>query len=270
MSEDLIAHALQDTAVSQFRYFDRIGSTNDEALKWVDSGASDFSLVIADEQTFGRGRFDRRWITPAGASLAFSLILHPSSPDPSLIPFYSSLAAIAVHEAVASLLGITAMIKWPNDVLIRRKKFCGILVEAAWDGNSLAGIVMGIGINVSLDSIPDKIHQNFPATCLEAEFGQRVNRWDILHATLQSIEHWRSSLGTDALIEYWNRHLAFRNEWVRIEHSEKPSIIGKVRGIDPLGNLILDDKMGNETRIMIGDVHTRPGIEEDGRENHAG
>jgi BirA family biotin operon repressor/biotin-[acetyl-CoA-carboxylase] ligase len=270
MPKDWIALALQGTAVSQYHYFDRIGSTNDEALKWVESGASDFSLVFADEQTSGRGRYDRHWITPPGASLAFSLILHPSPPDPSLIPFYSPLAAIAVHQAVTSLLGITAMIKWPNDVLIRRKKFCGILVEASWKGSSLAGIVMGIGINISLDSIPDKIHQNFPATCLEAECGHPVNRGDVLRATLQSIARWRSSLGSDALIEYWNQHLAFRNEWVRIEHSEKPSIIGKVKGIDPVGNLILDDKMENETRIMIGDVHTRPGIEEGGRENHAG
>src|SRR5664279_6508775 len=100
------------------RYFDSIGSTNDDALAWARAGAPDFSLVVADAQTAGRGRLLRRWITNPGSALAFSLVLRPSTQESECLPRFSPLGAVAVRQALADLFGLPAEIKWPNDVLL--------------------------------------------------------------------------------------------------------------------------------------------------------
>jgi len=262
-------NVLRETAVKELRYFDSIGSTNNEALQWVADGAPDYSLVIADEQTRGRGRFDRRWITRSGASLAFSLILKPTPHETVNTALFSPLCGIAVQEAVSHLIGLETRIKWPNDVLIHDKKFCGILVEAAWHGSSVQGIVLGIGINISPDSVPGEEYQNFPATCLETALGAPVDRFQVLPQVIESIEKWRRQLGSAAFMHQWEENLAFKGEWVRIEHSEKPSIMGRVKGIDLQGHLVLVQENGYEIDIEIGDVHLRPGLPADKGGTHA-
>ena len=254
-----LQQALAETRVSEFRYFDSIGSTNDEALRWLTEGAPDLALVIADEQTKGRGRFDRRWVTLPESSLAFSLILTSTFIEARKIPLYAPLGGIAVQEVVKNLLGLDTRIKWPNDVLLNNRKFCGILVEAAWQGSDLLGVVMGIGINVSEGSLPAPAQQNFPTTSLETACGYPVDRFELLKNVINAIDNWRPELGSARFMHRWEEHLAFKGECVRIEHSEKTSIIGKEVGIDPSGQLILMDDDGQKTLIEIGDVHLRPG-----------
>jgi BirA family biotin operon repressor/biotin-[acetyl-CoA-carboxylase] ligase len=268
--ETSLQNALSNTRVSQVRYFETIGSTNDEALRWIATGAPDFSLIVADEQTKGRGRFDRRWVTRPGSSLAFTLILTRANPDPLRIPLYAPLGGIAVQEAVQTRLGVHAQIKWPNDVLIDGSKFCGILVEAAWHGSDLQGVVIGIGINISPGSVPGAEFQSFPATCLETACGHPVDRLGLMSAILIAIDKWQTMLGTSTFMQRWQERLAFKGEYVRIEHSEKPSIIGKVNGVDDSGRLILVEDDGTETRIEIGDVHLRPATYNNAGGNHAG
>ena len=258
-----LTESLASTKVGQYRYFDSIESTNNEALKWAESGAPDFSLVIADEQTRGRGRFDRHWVTRPGTSLAFSLVLQPAELEKQNIALYSPLCGVAVYEAVTCLLNMGAEIKWPNDVLHNRKKFCGILVEAVWNGSNLRGIVLGVGINVSSDSVPAGEDQNFPATCLETAVGHSVDRYIVLQHVLNAIDKWRKQIGSPEFMALWAENLAFKGEWVRIEHSEKPSIMGKVKGIDHLGRLVLADENGTETCVETGDVHLRPDTPDD-------
>ncbi len=254
---------LSQTIVSQLKYYESIGSTNDEALAWIDAEAQDFSLVIADEQTKGRGRFDRHWVTRPGSSLAFTLILKPRANERDMIPLFSPLCGIAVREAVEICLGTAVEIKWPNDVLINRKKFCGILVEASWREGDLAGVVLGIGINISRGSVPPLEFQQFPATSLEDETSRSIDRYEILKNVLLSLEHWRAKLGTSEFMKTWEDHLAFVGEQVRIEHSEKPSIIGKIKGINTQGNLVLVLDDGQEMSFEIGDVHLRPSTSTD-------
>ena len=109
------------------RYFDSIGSTNDEALAWARAGAPDYSLVVADTQTAGRGRLQRRWVTNPGAALAFSLVLWPAPQERQCLPRFSPLGAVAVRQALAVVFGLPAEIKWPNDVLLGRCKVAGVL-----------------------------------------------------------------------------------------------------------------------------------------------
>lgn len=261
---------LDDTGVSQYRHYSVTGSTNNDALAWAEADAPDFSLVMADEQTSGRGRFERRWISKPGGSLAFSLILRPSPAEIHRLPRLSPLAGIAVSEAVNTLLGVRTQIKWPNDVLLNRRKFCGILVEAQWTGATLAVAVMGIGINVLEQAVPSSSDQSFEATSLQTETGIVLDRGLLLREVLHNIRLWRDRVGTHAFMQRWQRDLAFLNEMVRLEHSEKPSIIGRVKGIDPQGKLILVDESGGEQKFEIGDVHLRAGEHSIDGGEHAG
>ena len=154
MDKDRLQAVVDSCNISTCRSFSTIGSTNDEAQSCADEDAEDFSLVIADEQTKGRGRFNRHWVSKPGACLAFTVILHPNAFEKENLPLFAPLCGLAVRDALVELLGIEAEIKWPNDILINRKKCCGILVEAVWTGENLKGIVMGIGINISADSLP--------------------------------------------------------------------------------------------------------------------
>src|SRR5690606_3785950 len=144
-----LEQALQGFSIGPWRYFDRLGSTNDEAARWADRGAPHLALVLADEQYAGRGRLGRQWFTPPGAALALSLVLRPR-PENRLaseqIPFYTALGALALSQALRRQLGLSPAIKWPNDVLLVGRKTAGILAEAQWQGDQVQAVILGIGV----------------------------------------------------------------------------------------------------------------------------
>jgi BirA family biotin operon repressor/biotin-[acetyl-CoA-carboxylase] ligase len=258
MEINALNEILAATSVTEFRYFDTISSTNDEALQWCDEGAADFSLVIAEEQTKGRGRFDRRWVTNPASALAFSLILQPTPDERKQLALFSSLCGLALRDTLETQLGLQAKIKWPNDVLIERRKTAGVLVEANWSGDQISGIVLGIGVNVTRGSIPPVSAQLFPATCIENHTSPPVDRYTLLQGILNAITDWRQKLGTPQFFNAWKRHLAFKGELVCIEDAQKTSIIGRVKGIDTRGCLVLTLDNGMEKEFEVGDVHLRP------------
>ncbi len=257
MEIENLKQALNNIPVGELRAFDTIGSTNDEALAWADAGCPDFSLVIADEQTKGRGRFDRKWVTQPGTSLAFSLILHPTQPEIQHLPLFAPLCGVAIWQALHDRYHVQSQIKWPNDVLIERQKCAGILVEAAWTGSELKGVALGIGINIKPGSIPPSSDQLFPATYIEAATGQPVDRFELLASVLRSMIFWRKALGSQEFIHEWQSHLAFIGEQVAIVKSSKSSIIGIIKGIDPNGHLIITQAGNIDTAVEVGDVHLR-------------
>src|SRR4030042_192247 len=188
MDQPSIASRLADLNLPAIRYFDRLDSSNDEARRWIDSGAPDGALIVADEQTAGRGRLGRRWYTSPGAGLAFSLILHSPPFDPDNLSRLAGLGAVATCNTLHKVYTLPAQIKWPNDVLIDQRKVAGVLAEALWNGKNLKAAMVGIGINIAPQSInavnlpPDEL--NFPATCVENAFGHPVDRMELLHAVL--------------------------------------------------------------------------------------
>ncbi len=258
MQDTDLENALANAGITKYRYYPSIGSTNDEALAWVDKVASEWSLVIADEQTRGKGRFNRRWITAAGSSLAFSLILKPLASELPVLSLFAPLCGLAVHSALQKHFALEAEIKWPNDLLIRRKKCCGILVEAVWTNETASALVLGIGINVAPGSVPPADNLQFPATCLETELGQKIDRTLLLQQVLEQIRLWRPRLGTPEFFTYWQSHLAFIGEPVMIVQSEKQSIIGIEKGINDQGHLVLLLDNHQEAAFEVGDVHLRP------------
>ncbi len=257
MNERSLRKALTDTPLGELRYYERISSTNDVALTWATEGAPDLSLVYAEEQTAGRGRGTRRWLTPPGAGLAFSLILRPRPGEDRFIPRFSALGALSVTDALQSLK-LASEIKWPNDVLVRRRKVCGILVEMVWVGEAVDSLVLGIGINVLPEAVPSPEQLIFPATCLEAEIGRKVKRPALLRDILRSLLYWRTQISTEAFFRTWDQRLAFRGEQVEVWTEEMPHQIGCLAGLEEDGSLRLQPSEGNAFPVAFGDVHLRP------------
>lgn len=258
MNQNELRKALSKLPLGDVRYFDSIGSTNNEALAWAASEARDLSLVIADEQTAGRGRLDRKWYTPKGAALAFSLILRPTAAEEPHITRMVGLAALAVADALRTR-GLVSQIKWPNDVLLNGRKVAGILVESVWSGDEIDCLVIGIGINIFKAAVPSPDLLLFPATSLEEALGPAVDRSKILHDVLSGIVALRPHIGTDSFLASWEKALAFRGEPVQVEEEGKGALItGKLLGLEPDGSLKLSQEDSKSVTVRFGDVRLRP------------
>lgn len=257
MDVDTLRDRLNDLPIPQIRAFDIIGSTNDESLAWAAQGAEDGCLVVADQQTQGRGRFRRRWVTIPGAALAFSLILRPTPAELPHIGFFSPLGALAISQALEATCGLEALIKWPNDVLLQRRKAAGILVEAAWMGDQAQAVVIGIGVNVAPEAVPPADELLFPAISVAEAAGKPVDRVELLRNILQSLFVWRSRLGSPSFRQAWEDRLAFRGEWVQIDGSGAEAVTGQIIGLDDTGNLLLRNAAEETIAVAVGDVHLR-------------
>ncbi len=256
MNEASLHTALAGLPVSPVYYFETIGSTNDFAQTLAVQAAPDGALVVADEQTQGRGRLNRTWVTTPGAGLAFSLVLRPSPGEIESLGLIAPLCGLAVCRALRERYKLNAEIKWPNDVLVNRRKISGILVEAHWLGSHLQDVIAGIGVNVASSSIPPASGLLFPATCVENELGSRIGREDLLAAILEAFFAERAHLGSAAFFADWLGWLAFKGEWVRVEGASS-SHSGRVVGISRDGSLRLSTENGAEIEVAVGDVSLR-------------
>jgi BirA family biotin operon repressor/biotin-[acetyl-CoA-carboxylase] ligase len=257
MNQNELKKTLSKLPLGDVRYFDSIGSTNTEALAWATSDAKDLSLVVADEQTAGRGRLDRKWFTPKGAALAFSLIMRPAVEEKPFLTRIVGLAALAVVDSLQTR-GFIAQIKWPNDVLLNGRKVAGILVESVWSGEEVDSLVIGTGINILKGAVPSAELLQFPATSLEESLGPEVQREEILHDVLAGIIALRPHIRTDSFIKSWEKVLAFRGEQVQVEEGNGNSIMGKLLGLESDGTLRLSDEQGNSITVRFGDMRLRP------------
>ncbi len=238
-----------------FHFFETIGSTNDFAKELAKGDAPHGTLVVADEQTAGRGRGDRRWLTPKGTGLALSLILRPERSMQNRVGVVGCMAALAIQEGVLKE-GIKAEIKWPNDVLIGGRKTAGVLVEAAWEGTDLTSLVVGIGVNVRIASVPPEEQLDYPATCVETGLGKSVDRMVLLLGILEGIARWWPRLGSEELIGRINDGLAFRGREIELVGGEE-IIRGTLVRVKPDGRLRLMTDSG-EINVGIGGMRLHP------------
>lgn len=272
-----IQAALDGLPLGGIRYFERTGSTNDEARRWAAEGAPDFAVVVANEQTAGRGRSGRTWYSPADSSLAFSVVVHPHSMEPYTLPRLTALGALAVNEVFHQQYGLPAQIKWPNDILIHRQKVGGVLAEALWEGEHIQALVLGIGLNIAPEAarIANQFAPNraIPATSVEAVLGKPVDRLKLLRAVLETMLIWRERISTQAFLATWEANLAFRGEWVQVvvgdsaskdglpralEVSSPVQAEGIVLGLAQDGSLRLRAASGAIVKISAGEIHLRP------------
>ena len=257
MDQSALDKLLFDLQLGPLRYFHQIGSTNDEALLWAKEGAPDLSVILADEQTAGRGRGQRGWHTPPGAALAFSVIIHPTGVDEyEYIPRLAGLGALAVTRALKKNYDLAAQIKWPNDVLVNHQKLSGILGEAHWIGDQLTALILGIGVNVSPESVPQDV--DYPATCVETVYGEQIDRAELFHDILAELIFWRSKLTSREIIKSWESELAFQGEWIQLVTESEPPLIGLILGLRPDGSLRIRTPNNEERTIRAGEIHLRP------------
>lgn len=256
-SADMQPDALQHLAVPDCRYYASVTSTNDLASDWAADGAMDGSLVIADTQTAGRGRLDRRWVTPPDSALAFSLVLRPTPQECQKLALFSPLGGLALCLALESCQ-LQPQIKWPNDVLLHGKKTAGILAETIWQGDAPQAVILGIGVNVSPKAVPPAEEVLFPATCVEEAAGRPVPRWELLAAILEQLFAWRKLITSPVFLQAWETRLAFVGKRVQLMQPNHQIVSGIVAGISPEGGLRLTLADGREQTFSAGDVHLRP------------
>ncbi len=185
---------------------DKIESTNDAARRKFDEGASEGLAVFAEHQTRGRGRLGREWTSPPRSGLLMSVILTPGLKHERL-SVLTTMAAVAVSEAIQEMASVPAMIRWPNDIMLRGRKLGGILVEG-WANAGSPAFVLGIGLNINL------AEEQFPAglrpiaTSLSIETGRTLDRIEIARGLLRSLDRWYGEMraGHDALIsQHWRQ-----------------------------------------------------------------
>jgi BirA family transcriptional regulator, biotin operon repressor / biotin---[acetyl-CoA-carboxylase] ligase len=248
---------LSKLPIGRIKYFDSVGSTNDEALAWAANQATDLSLVVADEQTAGRGRLDRKWFTPPATALAFSLILRPSASERPHLSRMVGLAALSITNSLLAR-GLSPQIKWPNDILLNERKVAGILIESVWSGEDIDFIVIGMGVNILKGAVPATDMLSFPATSLEDALRHPVERANVLHDILAALIVLRPQLGTDEFMTKWEEFLAYRGRQVQVEMGGEGLLIGNVSGLGTDGRLQLRSQDGKSMTVQFGDVRLRP------------
>jgi BirA family biotin operon repressor/biotin-[acetyl-CoA-carboxylase] ligase len=231
-----------------FRYYESLPSTQDVALRWLRNGAPSGAVVIADEQTAGRGRQGHNWITPPGAAIALSVILRPSI---EALAQVTMLGALAVAQTLDHFGAPDVSIKWPNDVRLGEQKISGVLPEVVWEGDRLIGVVLGIGVNISVDFSGTDL--GAIAISLEPALGKAVDRAEVIVHLLDRLDRWTGQLGTPILFDAWKRRLSTLGQIVTVVNPG-----GTVRGVaervDDTGALWVRDPGGQMHRIVAGDV----------------
>jgi len=237
-------------------FFSTIGSTSQYARELAEQGAPHGTLVVADEQTAGRGRGENQWSTPPQSAIAFSLVLRPDTLAPDQLGGMNAIGSLAVVEAIEGLGG-EAEIKWPNDVLVHGAKVAGVLTEATWRGNVLECVLVGVGVNVHPGSVPDSETIAFPAACLDAELNARTDRHQLLMAILENLAGRVKDLGSPALVQAWHDHLAFKGKVVRVE-TPSGAVEGQLAGLTPSGFVKLEIAGSGLTEIGGEGASLRP------------
>jgi BirA family biotin operon repressor/biotin-[acetyl-CoA-carboxylase] ligase len=233
-------------------YYPTLTSTMDVAKREARQGAIEGLVVITSEQTAGRGRINRIWLSPKG-SVALSIILYPSL---DYLPFLIMLASLGVVHSIEAVTGLRSMIKWPNDVLINGKKVCGILIESDVRGDIVNYAIIGIGVNVNI-GISDLPEIQTTATSLSDELGRDVSHLSLIQQLLVEIERLYLTLPDGKPIyEEWRDNLGMIGSkvWVR---SGKILYQGVAESVAKDGSLLLRQSDGNLTRIIAGDVMLR-------------
>lgn len=267
--DDRIDLAALDAALGETRFrgklqfFPSIHSTNTHAMAQAEAGAPDGSVYFADEQTAGRGRGTHAWSSPPGSGLYVSVLLRaPIAPADVL--WVSLASGLAVHDAVRRITSLTSDLRWPNDLLFGRKKFCGILTELNAEVTRVRYLVIGIGINVHQPQFPADLAEI--ATSLHIETGRDWPRQDLLAALLQSLDREITALTTPGNLPVATASILTRlkqaSTWIRgkrVYVEELEGYEGVTEGLDTRGFLQVRTAAGLRT-VYSGGVREQKSI----------
>ena len=250
-------HLAASLFASPIHYHASMDSTNALARTLAAHGAPEGTLVITEEQTTGRGRRGRSWVSPARANLLFSLLLRPPL-EGERVFVLTMVLALAGLKAIKRVAGVNAMIKWPNDLYVGTRKLAGVLTEFSVREKKVDWAVLGMGMNVGWHpEVPQG--SGAPATSLLEETGQPVSRNELLVEILKGFEALYRDVvrgSIKALYDEWNHKCLVLGKAVVIE-SDTERIEGRALRIDDCGALIIEDAKGDQRRIFTGDVSLR-------------
>ncbi len=227
-------------------------STMDVAKQETQQGAVEGTVIIADEQTGGKGRMKRTWLSPKG-NISLSIILYPSV---VYLPSLIMLASLAVVHSIEAVTGLKPQVKWPNDVLVNGRKVCGILIESDVRGEIVDYAIIGIGVNVNLRP-SDFPEISSTATSLSNELGKDVSRLSLIRHLLVEVERLYLALPTGgSIFEEWRDSLVTLGRRVQVK-SGKTVYEGIAQSVARDGSLLLRQPDGSLTKIVAGDVTLR-------------
>lgn len=233
--------------------FDLIDSTNTYGVKNFDD-LEDKTIITANAQTSGKGRFDRVWVSENCGNIYLSFILKPQNKDhlSNLTQFLSTAAAKVIET-----YGITPEIKWPNDVLINGKKICGVLCEGVLEKNKFKGVVLGIGINLNYDKETLKNIEK-PVTSLNLETKKHINKENFLNSLINEFfKNYEKTTanGFDSFKDDYLKYVKFLGRQIFIQERDgDEKILYTAKNLDKNGNLIVIDSENNEKIILSGDL----------------
>jgi len=239
-------------------YFSTIPSTTGPAREEAQQGCAEGTLVVAEEQTGGRGRLGRAWYSPRYKGIFLSLILRPQV-NPNEVSQITMLAAVALASAIKRETGVATGIKWPNDLLIQGKKVCGILADLNAELDRVNYLVLSAGINVNHEpeDFPEDLKDT--ATSLKIATGRPVNRAGLVRACLEDFEQWYIlwlEEGFEPVLSTWKEMSVSLNCPVRI-HTLNKSWDGWAEDVDREGALLLRLPTGEIQRLVSGEVSLR-------------
>jgi len=246
-------------------YFPVIGSTNDVAARLAGGGAPEGTTVAADAQTSGRGRLGRTWFSPPGAGLYVSIVIRPDdgkragrggavATGPGLPAVLTLASGVALAEAIRETTGLPAEIKWPNDLVIERRKLAGILAEASAQGAEFEYVILGFGVNIRPVAYPPDVARR--ATSIEAELGRPIDRGLLFARALERMSANREALRAGEIggvLDRWRRMspaaVGARVEW----RAPGGAVTGRTAGLDGDGALLVE-RGGRLERVVAGEV----------------
>jgi len=235
-------------------HFDDIDSTNIKAKELAQKNIENGSIIIAEKQTLGNGRFNRKWVSPSGG-LWFSLILRPTIP-PTEAPKITQIAAASIYKTLSEL-NIMSTIKWPNDILLNDKKLCGILAEMKCDMDSVHYLVLGIGMNINIDESDFDENIKSIATSLKIEFNKEFERREILAKFLNHFEilynKFLNNLDLSETISICRSHSNIFGKQAKLISYNAEEIVTCI-SLSDAGDLIVKDSLGNEKAVLTGEI----------------
>lgn len=256
LSENEIYLGLETEEIGRSVYFfESVTSTQKVAKEYAMNGAKHGTLIVADEQTEGRGRMVRKWYSPKGTGIWASFILRPDI-QIQHAPQLTLLSAVAVVQAIKKVTHITPEIKWPNDILISGRKVCGILTELQAEEDRIQSVILGIGINVNQDKNDFSAEIIKKATSLKIQLGKTVNRSSLIQSLCYYIEqllHLYISEGFTPIKSLWETYAVSIGKRISAR-TVKGTFDGVALGINNEGVLLLKQDNGDIVEIISADI----------------
>lgn len=249
--------ATSTTVGRDLRVLGSVPSTNAVLRELAKAGAAEGTVVIADEQTAGHGRLRKSWFSPPGVNLYASVLFRPAVPVRE-VPAFSFITSLALADAIAAE-GVAPAIKWPNDVLVGRRKVAGSLAEFASGGKKVDYVILGVGVNLNVTkaALAAALGAEAPAAGSVAEAaGREIDRSVFAASFLGFLDQWARAYverGPAPVLEAWKDRDILTGRRVQVR-GEGETFDGRVLGVDREGYLILRDPRGARRRVLTGEI----------------